>query len=49
MFLIALTGYHDLADRPGKTDFDALLVKPLKIDHLFELLERLAGEASRSA
>jgi CheY-like chemotaxis protein len=49
MFLIALTGYHDIDERGSPTEFDAHLVKPLKIDHLFELLERAAGEASRPA
>ena len=49
MYLIALTGYHDLDERPGNTEFDAHLVKPLKVDHLFELLERVIGEASRPA
>lgn len=49
MFLIALTGYHDLDEPPGTTGFDAHLVKPLKIDHLFELLERVAGETSGPA
>jgi CheY-like chemotaxis protein len=46
MFLIALTGYHNLDEQPG-TGFDAHLVKPLKIDQLFELLERVAGQTSR--
>jgi CheY-like chemotaxis protein len=49
MFLIALTGYHDIDERLGDTGFDAHLVKPLKVDHLFELLEKVAGEASRPA
>jgi CheY-like chemotaxis protein len=49
MVLIALTGYHDLDERSGNTDFDAHLVKPLKVDHLFELLERVAGAVSRPA
>jgi CheY-like chemotaxis protein len=49
MFLIALTGYHDVEERPGNSDFDALMVKPLKVDHLYELLERVAGEAPRPA
>ena len=49
MFLIALTGYQDLNGQPGHTGFDAHLVKPLKVDHLFELLEKVAVEASRPA
>jgi CheY-like chemotaxis protein len=49
MFLVALTGYHDLDQRPGTTEFDVHLVKPLKVDHLFEILERVAGEVSRPA
>ena len=47
MFLISLTGYQD--ERQGYTGFDAHLVKPLKIEHLFELLEKIAVEASRPA
>ena len=46
MLLIALTGYQDLDEHPG---FDAHLVKPLKVDHLVELLERVAVEAFRPA
>jgi CheY-like chemotaxis protein len=49
MFLIALTGYQDLDERTGDTGFDAHLVKPLKVDDLFELLERVPGVASRPA
>lgn len=49
MFLIALTGYQDLNEHPDHKGFDAHLVKPLKVDHLFELLERVAGEAPRPA
>jgi CheY-like chemotaxis protein len=49
MFLIALTGYHDLDERPGSTAFDAHLLKPLKVVQLFELLERVVGEASHPA
>ena len=49
MVLIALTGYHNLDERPGQTGFDVHLIKPLKIDQLFELLERVAGETARSA
>jgi two-component system, sensor histidine kinase len=49
MFLIALTGYHNLDERPGQTGFDAHLVKPLKLDQLFEHLERVAGERARPA
>jgi CheY-like chemotaxis protein len=49
MFLIALTGYHEIEERglASDTGFDAHLVKPLKSEHLFELLERTAGETAR--
>jgi CheY-like chemotaxis protein len=49
MVLIALTGYHDLDERPGQLGFDVHLVKPLKIDQFFELLERVAQETARPA
>jgi CheY-like chemotaxis protein len=49
MVLIALTGYHDVDDRSGHAGFDAHLVKPLKVDQLFERLERVAVENSRPA
>jgi CheY-like chemotaxis protein len=49
MFLIALTGYHNIEERAGGTGFDAHLVKPLKFDRLFELLERVAGTITRPA
>jgi CheY-like chemotaxis protein len=51
MFLIALTGYHEIEERgrAGEPGFDAHLVKPLKFDQLFELLERIAGEPARPA
>jgi len=51
MFLIALTGYQEIEERgrAAETGFDAHLVKPLKFDHLFELLERVAGETARPA
>jgi CheY-like chemotaxis protein len=51
MFLIALTGYHEIEEpgRGGGTGFDAHLIKPLKFEHLFELLERVAGETARPA
>jgi CheY-like chemotaxis protein len=51
MFLIALTGYHEIEERAGSpgAGFDAHLVKPLKLEQLCELLERVAGQASRPA
>ena len=51
MFLIALTGYHEIEKRGGASDtgFDAHLVKPLKSEHLFELLEQVAGRTARPA
>jgi CheY-like chemotaxis protein len=50
MFLIALTGYHDVEERAeaGDTGFDAYLVKPLRLEPLMELLQRVAGEIARS-
>jgi CheY-like chemotaxis protein len=49
MVLIALTGYLDVEERglASDTGFDAHLVKPLKSEHLFELLGRIAGETAR--
>jgi CheY-like chemotaxis protein len=51
MFLIALTGYHEVEERAlsGDTGFDAHLVKPLRLEPLMELLQRVAGEIARSA
>jgi CheY-like chemotaxis protein len=51
IFLIALTGYHEVEERAlaGDTGFDAHLVKPLKLEPLMELLRRVAGETARSA
>src|SRR5262245_16109914 len=43
MCLIALTGYPDIEDRArATTGFDAHLVKPLKFEQLFQLLEQVA-------
>lgn len=42
MCLIALTGYPDIEDRArAATGFDAHLVKPLKFEQLFQVLERV--------
>ena len=51
MFLIALTGYHEVEERAlaGDTGFDAHLVKPLKLEPLLELLRRVARETAPSA
>ena len=51
MFLIALTGYHEIEERmsAGDTAFDAYLVKPLRLEHLVEHLERVAGATARPA
>ena len=51
MFLIALTGYHEIEerDRSRMAGFDVHLVKPLKFEQLFELLERVAAETTRPA
>ena len=50
MFLIALTGYHESGRAmAGDTGFDAHLVKPLKVEQLMELLQRVAGRDSRPA
>ncbi len=51
MFLIALTGYHEVEERAlaGDTGFDAHLVKPLRLEPLMELLRRVAGQIARSA
>src|SRR5262245_11622795 len=43
MCLIALTGYPDIQDRAHTaTGFDAHLIKPLKFEQLFQLLEQVA-------
>jgi CheY-like chemotaxis protein len=51
MFLIALTGYHEVEERAlaGDTGFDAHLVKPLRLEPLMELLQQVAREIARSA
>jgi CheY-like chemotaxis protein len=51
MFLIALTGYQELDEpaRDGTAGFDAHLVKPLKFEQLYELLERVAARIARPA
>jgi DNA-binding response OmpR family regulator len=51
MFLIALTGYHEIEERAlaGDTGFDAHLVKPLRLEPLLELLRRVAREIAPSA
>ena len=50
MFLIALTGYHEVEERAlaGDTGFDAHLVKPLRLEPLMELLQRVARETAPS-
>jgi CheY-like chemotaxis protein len=50
MFLIALTGYHEVEERAlaGDTGFDAHLIKPLRLEPLMELLQRVAREIARS-
>jgi two-component system, sensor histidine kinase len=50
MFLIALTGYHEVEERAlaGDTGFDAHMVKPLRLEPLMELLQRVAREIARS-
>jgi CheY-like chemotaxis protein len=40
MCLIALTGYHEIEDRARREGFDAHLIKPLKFEQLFQLLDR---------
>jgi CheY-like chemotaxis protein len=50
MCLIALTGYPDIEDRArAATGFDAHLIKPLKFQQLFQLLEQVAPSARPSA
>jgi DNA-binding response OmpR family regulator len=51
MFLIALTGDHEIEERmnAGDTAFDAYLVKPLRLEQLIEHLERVAGATPRPA
>ncbi len=47
MCLIALTGYGQPSDRAQSAEagFDAHLVKPIQVDHLLSLLERLRAPA----
>lgn len=51
MVLIALTGHDEIEERSraGGTRFDAHLIKPLKFEQLFQLLERIAGGTVRPA
>jgi two-component system, sensor histidine kinase len=50
MLLIALTGYPDIEDRArADTGFDAHLIKPLKFERLFQLLEQVAPSPARPA
>jgi len=50
MCLIALTGYPEIEDRARTaTGFDAHLVKPLKFEQLFQLLEQAAPSSRPSA
>ena len=52
MLLVALTGYQELDQPPasvGASVFDAHLVKPLKFEQFFDLLEQVAAPRDRPA